>query len=89
MIARFVLGGCSNVKDKEKRISIHASPFYDNPRPKTRKYGWAQWIKLWQCAFFKGWFSCSLVQPRGLKQRIWQRLIKGDVVLCPCHDLGM
>ena len=33
MIARFVLGGCRNVKDKEKRKSIHVIPFYDDPRP--------------------------------------------------------
>ena len=37
MIARFVLGCCSKVKDEEKRISIHVSPFYDDPRPETRK----------------------------------------------------
>ena len=35
MIARFVLGGCNNVKDKEKRISIYVSPFYDDPRPES------------------------------------------------------
>ena len=37
MTARFVLGWCSNINDKEKGISIHASSFYDNPRPETRK----------------------------------------------------
>mgnify|MGYP001795195549 CR=1 FL=1 len=36
MIAKFVLGWYSNIKDKEK-ITIHASTFYDDPRPETRK----------------------------------------------------
>ena len=37
MRARFALGGCSKVKGKEKRISIHVSLFYDDPQPETRK----------------------------------------------------
>ena len=51
MIERFVLGWYSNIEDKEKRISIHASTFYDH-RPETRKM-WRRWIQFVQSTMDK------------------------------------
>ena len=43
--SEIVLGGCSNVKDQEKRISFHASTFYVDTRPETRKIR-CRWIEF-------------------------------------------
>mgnify|MGYP001794045925 CR=1 FL=1 len=63
MIARFVLGDYINVKDKERRILIHASSLYDDPHPKTRKMRrpWIQSMII---------FSAYYCSAPGLKQKI-------------------
>ena len=80
MIARFVLGGCSNVKDKEKRISIHASLLYDDPWPETRKIlirrRWIQFVqstvdKNYGCVpLLKNEFFVRNYSASGIKHRI-------------------